>query len=173
MICKNSQMDTQICKCPECYSPPGEKALAPVSGSAKAPCSLVDELKREAKINSLCGSEEFSNLLYRAAESIFLANRLADYVRMFYEANPPMPEAVAVAWRDIEPAKPGSLEHVVSGDVETTLRVLWRTSGFLSGLSQDIKPLSPERAQSCRNFVDCLEEEARRLSANSKLTDHR
>lgn len=71
----------------------------------------------------------------------------------------------------IEPAKPGSLEHVVSGDVETTLRVLWRTSGFLSGLSQDIKPLSPERAQSCRNFVDCLEEEARRLSANTEVSD--
>jgi hypothetical protein len=34
MICKNSLMDTQICKCPECYSPPGGKALASVSGCA-------------------------------------------------------------------------------------------------------------------------------------------
>lgn len=42
MICKNSQMDTQICKCPECYSPPGEKALAPVSGYA----ALVERWRR-------------------------------------------------------------------------------------------------------------------------------
>jgi hypothetical protein len=34
MICKNSLMDTQICKCHECYSPPGGKALASVSGCA-------------------------------------------------------------------------------------------------------------------------------------------
>jgi hypothetical protein len=31
MICKNTMLDTQVCKCPECYSPPGEKALDPVS----------------------------------------------------------------------------------------------------------------------------------------------
>lgn len=57
-----------------------------------------------------------------------------------------------------------SVQRMVSGDVEITLRVLWRTSGFLSGLAQDIKALSPERAQSCRDFVDCIEAEARRLA---------
>ncbi len=63
------------------------------------------------------------------------------------------------------------LQRLISGDVEITLRVLWRTSGFLSGLAQDIKALAPDRAQMCREFVDCIEAEARRLSANAKLRD--
>ncbi len=57
--------------------------------------------------------------------------------------------------------------ELVSGSVQTTLTVLWRTSGFLQGLADDIKHLSPERAAMCRQFIKSLEDEAKRLSANS------
>jgi hypothetical protein len=51
MICKNSLMDTQICKCPECYSPPGGKALASVSGSTarRTLQTLIDTYKAYAR----------------------------------------------------------------------------------------------------------------------------
>ena len=52
--------------------------------------------------------------------------------------------------------------------LDETLRVLWRTSGFLSGLAQDLKSIAPDRAQSCRDFVESLEAEARQLSANKQ-----
>lgn len=38
-------------------------------------------------------------------EEVWLADRLADYVRMHFEANPPMPETIAVPWRDYQQAR--------------------------------------------------------------------
>ncbi len=36
-----------------------------------------------------------------------LGDRLADYVRMHFHTNPPMPEGLALVWRDYEEARTG------------------------------------------------------------------
>jgi hypothetical protein len=65
--------------------------------------SLVEELRREANINSLCGSQEWTEILNRAAEAIWLADRLSYYIRMMYEAKRlGATEPAAIAWRDYE-----------------------------------------------------------------------
>jgi len=45
-----------------------------------------------------------------------------------------------------------------------TLHVLWRTSGFLSGLAVEIEKLAPDKARIIRDFQASLEDEARLLS---------
>lgn len=52
--------------------------------------------------------------------------------------------------------------------IETTLRLLWRTSGFLTGLAQDIKSIAPERAEICRAFIKDLDAEAKRIFPDEK-----
>lgn len=51
MICKNTMLDTQVCKCPECYSaPPGQKALAIIRKERQLICEIIgNELDRLQK----------------------------------------------------------------------------------------------------------------------------
>lgn len=60
-VCKNirEEFDAEKWK--------GEGLLGPATGS------VVEELRREARINGLCGSEEWTSLLNRAADEIALS----------------------------------------------------------------------------------------------------
>ena len=69
------------------------------------------------------------------------------------------------------PMTPEQQRVAIIDDVDTAMRALWRTSGFLSGLAQDLQPLAPERYKTCRDFVEAVEAAARRLQeAKETLT---
>lgn len=79
----------------------GGCSLAAPSGSAFTVSDAINGLKHLADDHECCRTFVEASIKV-ITERVRMADRLADYVRMYHEANPPMPDAIEIAWRDYQ-----------------------------------------------------------------------